>query len=414
MDNPKFQHPRLFFLMLFSVCVVTPFATDIFIASLPEINRVFATENGELAVSVFLLGLAASQLLYGPLLDRFGRKSILIGGLAVFVAASAAAAASRSIGQLLLARFFQAAGACGTIASLLAIVQDIFPRQRRPAIIGAMMGIIGFCPVISPVLGSYLQVHWGWRAGFFFLLALGIYCLILVIVVLRETLAARKMDALAPKVIFRQYRALLGNGRFRSYSLTSAFSYAVLFSYVAVSPFLLIEHFGLPVAYFGLVFATIAIPLVLMSYLAPVLATNSSIYSLTVTAALMMLLGGVVMAGGGLVLEESPELLVLPMLLAAFGIGAINALAGAGALELFPAENAGSASALYNFFCFAGGAVFSGVISHLAGKSLLPFALALIGLGAAATAAAIFPRPGAGDPAASDFNLLFRNFNKSN
>ncbi len=393
MDDPKFQHPRLFFLMLFSVSVLTPFATDIFIASLPEINRVFATTGAELAVSVFLLGLAATQLFYGPLLDRFGRKPVLIAGLVLFVVASAAAVGSRSIGQLLIARFFQAAGACGTIVSLLAIVQDIFPRQRRLAIIGAMMGIIGFCPVISPVLGSYLQVHWGWRAAFVFLLALGIYCLVLVIVVLRETLAARNPEALAPTAIFRQYFALLSNDRFRSYSLTSAFSYAVLFSYVAVSPFLLIERFGLPVAYFGLVFATIAIPLVLMSYLAPVLAKNSSIYPLIVTGALVMLLGSGIMAGAGLFLEESAGLLVIPMLLAAFGIGTINALAGAGALELFPAENVGSASALYNFFCFAGGAVFSALISRLAGGSLRSFAAALVGLAIAAAAAAIFPRP---------------------
>lgn len=397
MNDPKFKHPRLFFLMLFSVCVVTPFGTDIFIASLPEINRIFVTKSAELAVSVFLLGLASTQLFYGPLLDRFGRKPVLIGGLALYVVASVVTVLSGSIEQLLIGRFFQAAGACGTIVSLLAIVQDIFPRQRRMAIIGAMMGIIGFCPVLSPVLGSYLQVHWGWRAGFVFLLALGIYCLVLVIVVLRETSVEKKPDALAPQVIFRKYLSLLSNGRFRSYALTSCFSYAILFSYVAVSPFFLIDHFELPVAYFGMVFATIAIPLVLMSYLAPVLTKNSSTYSMTVLAALTILLGALIMVGANLVLGEGPELLVIPMLIAAFGIGAINALAGAAALELFPGEDTGSASAMYNFFCFAGGAVFSALISYLAGRSLLAFAVSLVVLGAAAAAAAVFPRPLSGD-----------------
>nr|WP_159084644.1 MFS transporter [Dongshaea marina] len=149
----------IWFYLVLSVCLVTPLSNDLFLPSLPSMAEYFKTPHIQWVMSVFLIGLAVPQLLYGPLFDRFGRKPVLMGGLLIFTLASIAVATSTHFYGLLTARFFQAIGACCSVAGSMAIARDLFDKKHLVKVIAMIMLLIGVCPVLSPLLGAI------WRAG---------------------------------------------------------------------------------------------------------------------------------------------------------------------------------------------------------------------------------------------------------
>lgn len=165
---------KLTILMVLSVCIITPFANDIFIASFPSMQLAFHSDKITLIMTSFMLGLAISQLFYGPLLDRFGRKVVLLGGLVIYCIASTFILFSGNILMLLILRFFQGVGVCSTIVSAMAIARDVYKKEELVKAMATIMAIIGVCPVLAPLFGSFLQSSFGWRASFVLLLVLGI------------------------------------------------------------------------------------------------------------------------------------------------------------------------------------------------------------------------------------------------
>ena len=156
-----------------TVVGIVPFSNDIFVSALPQIRAAFATTHSGLILSVFLAGLALAQPIYGPLSDHYGRKPILIIGLLIFLIGSALAAFSNNFTLLISGRFIQALGACSTIISALAIVRDTQSHTKLVSMIGTLMAVIGVCPAVAPLVGSYLTQYIGWRGSFYFLFLLG-------------------------------------------------------------------------------------------------------------------------------------------------------------------------------------------------------------------------------------------------
>lgn len=375
-------------MVILTVCIITPFSNDIFIPSFPAIAKALGNPNVQLIMSVFLGGLALSQIFYGPLLDRFGRKPVLLGGLILFVISSFFVAFANSFSVLLTGRFFQAIGVCSTIVAALAIVRDSFPKEYTIKVIAILFGIIGVCPAISPIIGSYLEVHFGWRASFIFLLALGIFYLALVTFCFRESMLEKNKEALTRKHMFGNFGKMLKHRQFLSYITTSLLSYSILFGYIAAMPFLLINKLNLSIIAFGWIFALNALAIVIMAFLAPKMTNKIGLPK-------TLLIGAVIITIGASILllinlnGSSVWKIVAPMIVATLGVGTIRPTASAGAMNIFPPNIAGSAAALFSFFSFAGGAIFTVIAGKLAMYSTIEFASAILILGVLAIVTAL-------------------------
>lgn len=346
---------KIMFLVL-SVCIITPFANDVFIASFPEMGRTFNTAHIGLVMTVFMIGLAAAQLFYGPLFDRFGRKPILVIGLVIYTSASLMIVFSTSFHMLLIGRFFQAIGTCSSIVAAMAIARDVYKKEDLVKAMAMIMAIIGICPAIAPLLGSVLQEFFGWHGGFIFLLLLGVFYLLVISFLFKESIQQKNMHATKPKQLYDNYLSLLKIKSFQGYILTSACSYGVLFSYAAASSMLIIGVFHFSVLAFGIIFAVNSLAIVIMSILAPKLNKRFSISQLVLTGAILLVIGAVLTILLNVIFTSNIYTLVLPMWITTLGYAMIRPTASAGAISSAPHHITGSAAALFNFMSFLGGA----------------------------------------------------------
>src|SRR5688572_24639360 len=143
----------------------------------------------QLTITLYLIGVAVGQLVYGPLSDRFGRKPLLLCGLVLYLVGSIAAALAPSAGFLIVARMAQAVGSCAGLVLGRAMIRDAYPRERAASVMGYVSTAMAVAPMIAPLLGSLLEERFGWRATMLACLAFGLPLLLAVRARLPETLA---------------------------------------------------------------------------------------------------------------------------------------------------------------------------------------------------------------------------------
>jgi|GEM_PF-1025323 len=360
--NTKKEHYLL--LTIFTVCLVVPFSIDIFISGLPDIGQHFPGSNVSLLLSIALLGFAVAQPIYGPLLDRFGRRPVLLGGLWLYTLASALICACNLFGVLLLGRLLQAMGACSATIAVFAIARDCYSDEKLVRVMSLIMALMGISPALAPLLGSLLNAAWGWRASFIFLLILGIVYTTLVQIFLNETFTKEPGKIISLRHMIATYLDLLGQAKFLPYCFISGVSYSILFSYFNLAPLFIIQQMGLGVINFGIIVALNALAIIAMAFVMPSLAKK-----LVVIAIMRMGLGLILMGGSlmwFLTKHYGPTLatFMLTMFLTTLGIGMIRALASASAMSLVPKQVAGSAAAMFNFIAFMSGMIATSLTSR--------------------------------------------------
>jgi DHA1 family bicyclomycin/chloramphenicol resistance-like MFS transporter len=187
--------------------------------------------------------------------DRYGRRPVLLVGLALYIFASALCGLAQSINLLIAARFLQALGCCTAVIIARAIVRDAYAPEASTRVIARASTWISLAPIIGPILGSYLQVSFGWRAAF---VALGVFsAIVFAVSVLRlpETNEHKNPHATDLSGLLANYRLVLGSREFWAYALPGAFSYGAIFSFISGSSFVLITVLGVPTEWFGYCFA---------------------------------------------------------------------------------------------------------------------------------------------------------------
>jgi DHA1 family bicyclomycin/chloramphenicol resistance-like MFS transporter len=254
-------------ILLAALTAIGSLSIDMYLPSFPTIAQDLgvATNRVQLTLASFLVGLAVGQLFYGPFSDRFGRKPPLYFGIGVYLFASLACVFVHDVDTLIVLRFFQGLGGCGGFVISRAAIRDKMGPEGAAHAYSLMMLVFGLAPILAPLFGGFVLTMWGWRAIFVVLTLFALTCMIAMHYVMEESLDPAHVRPLQLGRVCKQYWGLLKDPQFMSYALCGGLVQAGLFAYIAGSPFVLIELYGIPAQYYGLVFGSNAIGLIAAS-----------------------------------------------------------------------------------------------------------------------------------------------------
>lgn len=258
MNNKRYF---LLILILGSLTALAPFSIDMYLPGFPAIAKDLDTTVSKVALSLssFFIGISAGQLLYGPLLDRFGRKKPLYFGLVIYIIASAGCALATSIDALIALRFIQALGSCAATVAAVAMVRDLFPIKDSAKVFAMLMLVLGVSPMIAPTLGGYVTSHLGWHTIFIILLGIGVFNLIASFLWLPEVYKPDTTMSLKPRPIINNFLLVMREPQFYTYALTGALAFAGLFVYISGSPLLFMDIFKVNEETYGWIFALLSV-----------------------------------------------------------------------------------------------------------------------------------------------------------
>jgi MFS transporter, DHA1 family, multidrug resistance protein len=336
--------------------------------AIPVVNTFAAVFNvsstaAQLTLSVFVLAFAFTHLIAGPLSDRFGRRPVLIGGVAIYTLATIACLFADSIDQLIAARFLQGIGCCAGPVVGRAIVRDVYGGERAAKVLAYMATVMGFVPGVAPIIGGLLVEAFGWRAIFVALLGFGVVAFLGCLLVLDETNKWRDASAVRPRRLAENYLSFLGERTFLACMAANGFSYAALLSFHSLSAFVLIDHFGVRTANYGFWFLGIVLGYVLGAFSVGRLHGRITGNRLITIGLSIEVAGAALLAVLGWLRIDSPFAVIGPMMLFMYGAGFVFPNAAAGAIAPYQTK-AGAASALLGFIQFTMGAVISTVITR--------------------------------------------------
>ena len=373
----------VFTVFLASLTAVGPLSTDMYLPSLPAIAAEFGADTGatQLTLSTHLIGFAGSQLFYGPLSDRFGRRPVLIGGFLLYIAGSVVSLFVMSIEQLILARLLQAVGGGASVVLARAIVRDLFEGAEAGQMLAKMAAIMGLVPALAPMLGGVVQDFYGWKANFIAMALFGVVLLGIVATSLGETLPPARRQSAAPIAILRNYRRLLADMRFLKYLAVACVCFSGLFAFISGSSFVLQGRYGLSPVVYGLCFGAMAGGYVAGSLSGSRLVRRFGIDGTLRAGGFAAALGGLLMLGG-LMSSVSALAIVMPIVIYGFAVGLTMPQAMAGALTPFP-EMAGTASSLLGFLQAMAGAIAGIYVGHGVDAGAMPMVGTIAAMGVA-------------------------------
>jgi len=354
---------------------LTPFSIELYLPAFSRIASDLGVEPSRmsLSVSVYFIGFAIGQILYGPFLDRFGRKLPVYAGLVLYLLATLGCMTSHTFGALLGFRFASALGGSAASVAVIAMVRDYFPPEAGAKIFSSLMLVLSVSPLLAPTLGGALVAFWSWRAIFGVLTVLAAFDLALVIWVLPNVYQADPTVSLQLRSILTTFRSLLAEPDFRRYTFSGSLSFAGLFIFVAGSPTVFMDFFGASASTFGLIFAVLAGGMIgggQLNHLLLKRSTTQQVYSATlkfqVAIGVLFLLGAIT---GQLGLWLTTVILFL------FLVSAGITYPNAAALALAPfSKNVGSASSLLGFLQMGLGSVAAALLGFVSVKGVLPMA----------------------------------------
>ncbi len=359
---------------------MAPMGTDIYLSAMPALQRAFGAGAGQvqLTLSTFFLGFALGQAVYGPISDRFGRRPPLFVGLALFAVASVGCAYAPTIEALTVLRFLQAIGACAGMVIARAMVRDLFDVRDAVRVFSALMLVVGLAPILAPLLGGYLLLWFGWRS--IFLLLAGFGALVVAVAWLRlgETRAPNPAGSIRPGAIAGVYARLLTDARFMGYALSGGVTIAGMFAYIAGSPFVFIDLFGMPAEHFGWVFGANAFGFVAAAQVNGHMMRGADPHRILAIALLVQVGAGIALVLAALTGIGGLFGIWAPLFVYLTGLGFI--MPNATALAMAPhGEHAGAASALLGVMQFGLASLAASAMGAIQTASPVPMALLVVG-----------------------------------
>ena len=373
---------KKFFLIIIlgMLSAIGPFSIDMYLPAFSNIAADLHTDVAQVSLSLssFFIGICFGQFLYGPMLDRFGRKKPLYIGLSIYLIASLACALTISVNGLIALRFLQALGGCAGMVAARAMVRDLFPVEENAKVFSKLMLVIGVSPIIAPTLGGYLTAAIGWHYVFVFLALMGALILVAVHFYLPESRKPDPSFSLKPAPILKGYLAVLKVPQFYTYSFTGAMAAAGLYAYIAGSPSVFMEIFKVSEKQYGWIFATVALCLIISSQVNSLLLKKYKSQQIIRIALLFQSLTGLALFTGSAFgwLGIAGTIICCCMFLSCQGFTFPNS----SALSMAPfSKNAGSASALMGGIQMGLGAGTSALVSILSNHTALPMTGVMVG-----------------------------------
>jgi MFS transporter, DHA1 family, multidrug resistance protein len=363
----------LWILILGLLTAIGPFSTDMYLPAFPSIAVDMHTTIAEVSLSLssYFIGISIGQLIYGPVLDRFGRKKPIYIGLLIFILSTLGCALAHQVQTLVTLRLFQAIGGCAGMVAGRAMVRDVFPVEENARIFSLLMLVIGVSPIVAPTVGGYVSTTIGWQYVFVILAGIALVVLGALHFFLPESRKADKGFSLHPKDIIKTYIEVIKVPQFYTYALTGSLASAGLYAYISGSPFVFMEYFKVDAKHYGMIFAFIAIGLIGSSQLNSFMLRKFRSQQIIRIALFCQSLIGLTLVTGSYYgwIGLGGTIILIFLFLSSQGFTFPNS----SALSLAPFERrAGSASALMGGIQMGIGALISAMVSWFSNGTALP------------------------------------------
>jgi DHA1 family bicyclomycin/chloramphenicol resistance-like MFS transporter len=373
----KKQHFYLI-LILGSLAALGPFSIDMYLPGFIDIAKDLRTTEAavSLSLSSFFIGISVGQLLYGPLLDKYGRKKPLYFGLALYIIASVGCLAVTDINQLIALRFIQAIGSCASAVASIAMVRDLFTVEESPKVFASLMLVIAVSPMLAPTGGGYLISALGWKYVFVFLGFMAALMLLASIFKLPESYKPDPRYSLKPIPILNSFLTVLKEPQFYTYASISSITFAGLFAYVSSSPTVFMKTYEVSKTGYGWIFAILSVSFIGSSQINSLILrwfTSKNIVTWALIAQCIFSIIFLIFALNGW-LGLYSTIIFIALFLCCLGL--INPNAAALALAPFT-KNAGSASALMGALQMGLGALASVMVSLPTKNPTVPMPLVM-------------------------------------
>ncbi|MEO6730033.1 MAG: multidrug effflux MFS transporter [Ferruginibacter sp.] len=363
----------LLVLILGMITAIGPFSIDMYLPAFTNIAASLHTTVAHVSYSLssFFIGISMGQFIYGPLLDRFGRKRPLYIGLCLYFVASALCAMANSADSLIALRFLQALGGCAGMVASRAMVRDLFAVEDNAKIFSLLMLVVGVSPIIAPTLGGYVTTAFGWHYIFAILAVMAAVTLAAVYFVLPESRPPDASYSLKPLAIVKSFLGVMKEPQFYTYAFTGAIAAAGLYAYIAGSPSVFMEIYKVSEKQFGWIFALVAAGLIVSSQVNSLLLRKYKSEQIIRVALFCQSITGICLFAGSVTgwLGLAGTIGLALVFLSCQGFIFPNS----SALSMAPfSKNAGSASALMGAIQMGTGAFTSAMVSMLSNHTAMP------------------------------------------
>lgn len=351
-------------LLLTAIGALPPLSIDILLPSLPAIVQQFQAPATriQLTLTLFLFGLGLTQILYGHLSDRFGRRPILLVGLSLYAIAGATCLAANSVFLLILGRLIQGfAAGCGPSISA-AVIRDIYGQARTARILSYTSAIRPLAPIFAPILGGILFSYFGWRSVFFILSIMGLLFFLAYLFTIPETNFRKDPNALKLIHLRTNYACLLNDRQFLVYAFIIAIMFCGQFAFISNSAFIFIHVLNVSPMHYSIYFGCVSCGTIAGAFLAGYLEPRFGIQQLIRVGAFISLCGGLTLFILAKMDHFSIITIVLPMCATSLGGGMVRPLATAGAIVPY-SRMTGLASAFVGFLMMSISSLFNIILS---------------------------------------------------
>lgn len=342
--------PTLIVLVLSMLLGLQPITTDLYLPALPALTSGFGASmpQAQLTLTGLLLAFGASQMVWGPLADRFGRRPILLIGLAIYVVAAVGSALATSMELLIVWRIAQGAAMGAGVMCARAIVRDLYEPADGARVMSKGLSGLGVIACASAPLGGLLSDLFSWRMALAVLAVFGAVTLALIVWRFEETLPRQNRQPLHPSALVSSWATILRHPTFWAFALLATASYGGLFTFLAASSFVLIQVLGLSKTVYGLLMFSMALSYIIGTFVCRRLLPRFGVRRTVAIAGACTLAAGTSMGLLALAGVQNVWAIMLPFYLFMLGHGVHQPCGQSGAVGPFP-KSAGAASALSGF-----------------------------------------------------------------
>jgi MFS transporter, DHA1 family, multidrug resistance protein len=384
---------RIMLLLLVAMTGVAPISLYMLVPALPRLATTFGRDISvaQMTVSLYMVGIALSQIIMGPLSDRFGRRPVLLAGLGLMVLASVACSFAETLPQLIAARFLQALGGATGMVVSRAIIRDLYSRERISAMISLVIAVMMIAQMLSPLTGGLLETAFGWRAIFYVITAISLATAVAIAVTLPET----RRDRVEASGFRGDVGSLLRSRAFIGYVLCQVLASQIIFTFAGGGPYVVVMQMGRTGAEYGAWFAATGFAYLIGNLFCVRFAPRHSLEKLIWFGLALQLAGSLLNLVWGITgLNQAPAWLFGTQMLVMFANAFVMSNSAAGAISVRP-DAAGTASGAMGFLQMGVGSLLSQFGAYLGGHFTTPAPLnaAVFALSLACASTMIFLVP---------------------